>query len=47
LDIANGTWDALLIVTGLPRAVREIEHILIPLRDGTDLAARIWLPVDA
>ncbi len=29
------------------RAVREIEHRLIPLKDGTQLAARIWLPQDA
>jgi putative CocE/NonD family hydrolase len=29
------------------RTVREIEHTLIPLRDGTRLAARIWLPQDA
>lgn len=36
-----------LIVTSFPRAVREIEHTLIPLRDGTRLAARIWLPEDA
>jgi predicted acyl esterase len=36
-----------LIVTDFPRAVREIEHTLIPLRDGTNLAARIWLPEDA
>jgi hypothetical protein len=36
-----------LIVTDFPRAVREIEHVLIPLRDGTRLAARIWLPEDA
>jgi putative CocE/NonD family hydrolase len=36
-----------LIVKNFPRAVREIEHILIPLRDGTRLAARIWLPEDA
>ena len=27
--------------------MREIEHTLIPLRDGTNLAARIWLPADA
>src|SRR5580698_6456756 len=33
-----------LIVTEFPGAVREIEHVLIPLRDGTRLAARIWLP---
>ncbi|MDZ5699082.1 CocE/NonD family hydrolase [Chelativorans sp. M5D2P16] len=31
----------------LPRAVREIEHIEIPMPDGTRLAARIWIPADA
>src|ERR1700682_4918728 len=36
-----------MIVTEFPREVREIEHVLIPLRDGTRLAARIWLPEDA
>ena len=36
-----------MIVTDFPRAVREIEHTLIPLSDGTKLAARIWLPEDA
>ena len=36
-----------MIVTSFPRAVREIEHTLIPLKDGTQLAARIWLPEDA
>jgi putative CocE/NonD family hydrolase len=36
-----------LIVTTFPRAVREIEHVLIPLKDGTRLAARLWLPEDA
>ena len=36
-----------MIVTNFPRAVRVIEHTLIPLRDGTILAARIWLPADA
>ena len=36
-----------LIVTTFPRAVRVIEHLLIPLKDGTTLAARIWLPADA
>ena len=30
-----------------PKQVREIEHITIPLSDGTRLAARIWLPEDA
>jgi len=36
-----------LIVTAFPREVRIIEHTLIPLKDGTTLAARMWLPVDA
>jgi uncharacterized protein len=36
-----------VIVTTFPRSVRVIEHILIPLKDGTTLAARIWLPDDA
>ena len=30
-----------------PRKVQEIPHLLIPLADGTRLAARLWLPVDA
>ena len=30
-----------------PRAVREIENTFISTRDGTKLAARIWLPEDA
>ena len=33
--------------TNLPHQIREIEHVLIPLPDGTRLAARIWLPQDA
>jgi putative CocE/NonD family hydrolase len=36
-----------LIVTAFPRSVSIIEHTLIPLKDGTELAARIWLPDDA
>src|SRR5499427_9954638 len=39
-------WSA-VIVTNFPKAVRVIEHTLIPLKDGTKLAARIWLPEDA
>jgi hypothetical protein len=31
-------------VTSLPHAVREEEHVWIPLRDGIRLAARIWRP---
>jgi uncharacterized protein len=35
------------IKTDFPFAIREIENCWIPLADGTRLAARIWLPVDA
>ena len=35
------------IRTEFPRQVREIENAWIPMPDGTRLAARIWLPVDA
>ena len=34
-------------IAASPRAVREIEHLWIPLTDGTRLAARMWLPEDA
>ncbi|MCG8354686.1 MAG: hypothetical protein MI920_03860, partial [Kiloniellales bacterium] len=35
------------IVTDLPVPIREVEHAWIPLADGTRLACRYWLPVDA
>lgn len=35
------------IKTDFPHQIREIEHTLIPMSDGVQLAARIWLPVDA
>ena len=31
----------------LPQAVREIEHVEIPMPDGTLLAARVWMPEGA
>ena len=34
-------------ITHFPRAIREIMTEWIPMPDGTRLAARIWLPVDA
>lgn len=34
-------------VTALPYAVKEHEHVWIPTRDGTRLAARMWLPAAA
>jgi putative CocE/NonD family hydrolase len=37
----------LTIVSEFPRRVREIENLWIPMSDGCQLAARIWLPEDA
>ena len=34
-------------VKSFPRRVKEISNTFIPLADGTRLAARMWLPVDA
>ena len=34
-------------ITTFPHPVREIENVWIPLSDGTQLAARIWLPDEA
>ncbi len=31
----------------LPRRVREVENVFIPMPDGCRLAARLWLPEDA
>jgi putative CocE/NonD family hydrolase len=30
-----------------PRAIREVEHFWVPMPDGTRLAAKMWLPIDA
>ena len=35
------------IIKKFPRKVKEIVNAEIPLKDGTKLAARIWLPADA
>ena len=34
-------------ITDFPRAIREIMTAWIPMADGSRLAARIWLPLDA
>ncbi len=34
------------VITDFPRNVCEIENIFIPMPDGCELAARIWLPED-
>ncbi len=34
-------------ITSFPRKVKETPNIFIKLKDGTQLAARIWMPVDA
>lgn len=35
------------VITDFPNAVQEVEHAWIPLADGTRLAVRMWLPIDA
>ena len=35
------------IVSDFPCEVTEIEHVWIPMSDGTRLSARLWLPADA
>lgn len=37
----------MVFINEFPRDVREIEHVWIPLPDGTRLSARIWMPADA
>ncbi|GAB3722020.1 CocE/NonD family hydrolase [Nocardiopsis nanhaiensis] len=34
-------------VSTLPNEVREDEYVLVPMSDGTRLAARVWRPVDS
>ncbi len=34
-------------ITSLPRKVKETENLFITLKDGTKLAARMWMPADA
>ncbi len=34
-------------VDSFPHPVRTIEHLTIPMKDGTRLAARVWMPDDA
>ena len=35
------------VVTDFPRRVRCVENLWIPMADGVQLAARMWLPEDA
>ena len=35
------------VVESFPHRVRVLEHVLIPMRDGVRLSARIWLPEGA
>lgn len=45
--VFNVRDSSLTIKDKYKRKVREIEHIWIPMQDGTRLSARIWLPEDA
>ena len=35
------------VQTKFPRSVKTVENIFIPLKDGTKLAAKMWLPEDS
>lgn len=35
------------VVEKLPRSVRVVENIFIPLKDGSRVAAKLWIPEDA
>ena len=45
--MAGAKVAAMKTLRTFPRAVREIPHQIIPMPDGTELSARIWLPKDA
>ncbi|OLS40088.1 CocE/NonD family hydrolase [Bacillus sp. MRMR6] len=45
--VFNVRDNNLSIKKEFPRKVREVEHVWIPMSDGTRLAARIWIPEDA
>ena len=45
--MANAKVAAMKTLSKFPRAVREIAHQIIPMPDGTELSARLWLPKDA
>ncbi len=34
-------------ISNFPHKIKKIENVWIPMRDGTRLAARLWLPVNA
>ena len=39
--------DAVTILESFPQKIREVPNLWIPLKDGSRLAARMWLPADA
>src|SRR5258708_1190174 len=43
----TGERAGMTVVTKFPKKIREIETLWIPLADGTQLAARVWMPEDA
>jgi putative CocE/NonD family hydrolase len=45
-DSTPGSMDT-EVIDKFPVQFQEIEHALIPLSDGTNLAVRYWLPLDA
>lgn len=47
VNLIAASEDALTTVTAFPREIRVLDNVRVPLSDGIELSARIWLPVDA
>ncbi len=47
VNLIAAATDDFDVVTRFPRRIRVLPHIAIPVGDGIELSARIWLPVDA
>lgn len=47
VNLIAASDDALTTVTAFPRKTHVLDNVRIPLSDGVELSARIWLPVDA
>ncbi len=47
VNMVPQTAGAIDIVETFPRSIRVIEDLRIPVADGVELSARVWLPIDA
>ncbi len=47
VNLVAACEDDIDIVGEFPREIRIVDNLRIPLADGTELAARMWIPADA